>query len=203
MQTTGSSPSPTLKKSRSKLTRIVGVIGMVVAGFGGTLLMPGQANADGTYRWQNVWTGGYLEIWQSSTSDGARVITWPYNASSLNQWWTDYKQSDGYYRLVNYNSGKSLDRYDPPGSGEADCSVYQYYWTGQSWQHWRIASAWSNSYGRYFDQWINKAGCNGNVYWDHLTSSSNGDSASLDYSDHCEYDMGYPQARCWWKRNGV
>lgn len=95
---------------------------------GGVLLTPTAASADGTYRWQGERSRNYLEIRKSSTANQARVIVWP-DQGSYNQWWSDFKQvSDGYYRLVNYNSQKSLDRYD--GHNGGFCWGYQYDWTG-------------------------------------------------------------------------
>lgn len=156
------------------------------------------AHADGVYRWQNQRNNGYLEVWQSSLQDTAVVITWAFNANSLNQWWSDYKQSDGYYMLNNYNSGKSLDRYDT-GSGN-DCYAYQYYWYGASWQRWRYERYWSSDFGRYFVRWINKEGCNGDPWWAFLAAHYAQSNVYTFQDDACV--PGAIQDACYWRRNG-
>lgn len=171
---------------------------------GGVLLTPTAASADGTYRWQGERSRNYLEILQSSTANQARVIVWP-DQGSYNQWWSDFKQvSDGYYRLVNYNSQKSLDRYD--GHNGSLCWGYQYDWTGQNWQHWRHKSVWSNHFGRTFDLWINKEGCNGNPYDDTLMAwgspIDNDYQTYLRTEEFCTEGSFVIPDSCYWRRNG-
>jgi len=56
----------------------------------------------------------YLEVYHSSTANGATVDEWTLNRTNT-QWWCDlYSQSyDGHnvFELVNYNSGKCLEVY--------------------------------------------------------------------------------------------
>lgn len=86
------------------------------------------AYADGTVTWQNANSGNYLEVYQSSTANGAMVGQWPFNGSRT-QYWIDVTVENGYYKELNYNSGKALDAY-------SDCWVHQYdYWGGTN-QRW-------------------------------------------------------------------
>ncbi|MEV0756723.1 RICIN domain-containing protein [Streptosporangium sp. NPDC050280] len=157
------------------------------------------AHADGIYRWQNQRNGGFLEVWLSSHSNGAQVITWSSNPGSNNQWWADYKLTDGYYLLQNYNSSKHLDRFDSPSSS-GDCSAYQYSSTGDDWQRWRYERIWSDYHGRYFVRWINKYGCNGDPWWAFLAAHS-GQSDVYTFQDDACVPGAIPDA-CYWRRNG-
>ncbi len=173
------------------------------------ILQASPARADGLYRWENERSNGYLEVSGSSLNDHASVLTWPFNPTSLNQWWIDTKMENasggGYYRLENYNSWKVLDRWDEGMYSTGRCGrVMQFSDTGQDWQRWKYRRYWSAHYGRDFIMWINKYGCNGNPYHDVLTADIE-DSAMtfLHTESHCDdTSYGIP-THCYWKRDGV
>lgn len=177
---------------------------------GFNLLFTSNAYADGTFRWQNENTGWYLEVWSSSLADGGRVITYPYNGSSANQLWSDFQQSDGYYAIMNNNSGKILDRYDgwPQETAGKPCGLpYQWTWGGNTWQRWKYRAVWGPSYppeyNREYSLWINKAGCQGDPYHDVLGTSlyRTLDTYLYRESDCSDMRYGVP-THCYWKRNG-
>lgn len=167
---------------------------------GVTLLLPATpAQADGKYRWQNVWSGNYLETYYSSTENLAKVIVWPYNGSSANQVWWDFVRSDGSYAILNENSRKVLDRWDQQGSSSF-CWAMQYDYTGQSWQHWGIHELWSPYHGRHFVSWQNMYGCNGNRYENVLAAYEF--DAMTRPGAYCDEGSVLIPEECYWRRNG-
>ena len=191
-----------------------GAVVLVVAVAASLLATPaGPAHADGRFRWAsaNDYGNGYLflEVLNSSTASGATVIAFPSNANSANQWWWDYQQSDGYFRLVNGNSGKSLDRWDyhnGPGSDGGCARTMQWDWVDESQQHWAYREEWSSGYSRWFTKWVNKAGCSGDPYHDTLsvnydTAAGLGRGTSLLHANRCVDGDNYGiYTRCYWRR---
>ncbi|WP_309121167.1 RICIN domain-containing protein [Paenibacillus sp.] len=132
---------------------------LVNVGSGRALEVEGQSTADGAnvdiwsywgganqkwkiepagnyYRLVNVGSGKALDVYQSSTANHGNVIQWSYWGGN-NQQWTISDVGNGAYRLVNRNSGRSLD-----ATGTANGSnVIQYdYWGGAN-QKWEIVPA--------------------------------------------------------------
>lgn len=169
--------------------------------------LTGSANADGTYRWQNQFRGYWLEIYHASRADGGAVIAYPRHrrTNRRNQLWKDTKLSDGYYRIRNVNSGRSLDRWNRTGPGgdyQARCDVTQYRWWGGAQQRWRYRTAWSSVLGRRFSLWINKAGCQGNPYHDVLGTVYRYANVYLYSEDWCTEHVAIAKSECYWRRNG-
>ncbi|GAA2315042.1 hypothetical protein GCM10010149_78420 [Nonomuraea roseoviolacea subsp. roseoviolacea] len=179
-------------------------------------VFPGNAaHADSVNRWATAGDYGrgylFLEVLSSSTADLANVIAYPSNSGSANQYWSDHHISNGYYYLVNNNSGKVLDRWDShtgPGSDGGCSTPMQYRWVNESQQYWRFDDEYSNYYGRWFNMWVNKAGCSGNVYQATLgvnfsTAANNGLWTTQFHMDRCVYGDNYGiYHRCYWRRNG-
>ncbi|MEV4018224.1 RICIN domain-containing protein [Nonomuraea angiospora] len=188
----------------------VGLLG-VVAGI--TMMPVGTAQADSVNRWATANDYGYgylyLEVLNSSTADLASVIAYPGNSGSANQWWSDYQLSNGYFALLNNNSGKALDRWDPhTGTGsDGGCSTpMQYSWVDEPQQYWGYRTEWSGYYGRYFNKWVNLQGCNGDPWQDTIsvnfsTAASYGLWTTLFHSNRC-VDGQDSATRCFWRRNG-
>ncbi|WP_406327926.1 glycoside hydrolase family 47 protein [Streptomyces sp. NBC_00203] len=95
-------------------------------------------------RWVATTTGGYtkltslgsgkvLEVPRSSTADGTALNQWAHNGTNTQQW-TLQATGDGYYRLVNRNSGKAADL-DGTGNG---APVVQQPVGGASTQQWQL-----------------------------------------------------------------
>src|SRR5436190_15159 len=59
------------------------------------------------YYLKNVNSGLAVNVSGASISNGAPVIQWPYGGSA-NAIWTFVATSNGYYQIVNANSGKDL-----------------------------------------------------------------------------------------------
>lgn len=149
------------------------------------------AHADGRVTWQNDNSKNYLEVYHSSTADGAMVGQWPWNGSAT-QYWTDITVESGYYKELNYHSGKALDPYN-------DCSVHQYgYWGGAS-ERW--AERHFTSYYGDVKAWrlINKNGCGGDPYTDalHVDTLNNYYQANLMTEVACGTGRWYLES-CQW-----
>jgi hypothetical protein len=173
------------------------------------------SHADGAFRWATAGNYGngylFLEVLSSSTADTASVIAYPSNSGSANKWWSDYQLSNGYFALLNHNSGKALDRWDygtGPGTDGGCGRPMQYSWVDQSQQHWAYRLEWSNNYSRYFTKWVNRYGCSGDPYQDSLavnysTAAGNGRYTSLLHANRCVDGDNYGiYTRCYWRRNG-
>ncbi|GIH73545.1 RICIN domain-containing protein [Sphaerimonospora thailandensis] len=160
------------------------------------------AYADGTYKWQNEYNRHYLEVYQSSTANKGRVITWPiYN--SANQLWSDFTLSDGYYRLMNNNSRKWLGFADQQ-YGNGYCGFPdQYDWLNASSQWWDYRKLWDQTDGRYYSAWVNKMGCQGNAYVDMLSvvDLSPVNTSLLHEATCSDQRYGSPTG-CYWRRDG-
>ncbi|MET7620652.1 glycoside hydrolase family 47 protein [Streptomyces sp. NPDC005408] len=94
--------------------------------------------------WITTTTGGYtrltslhsgkvLEVPQSSTTNGTGLVQWGHNGTNTQQW-TLQSTGDGYYRLVNRNSGKAADL---AGTGNGAAVVQQPVSTATT-QHWQL-----------------------------------------------------------------
>jgi len=70
-----------------------------------------------------------------STADNAPIQTWTYGGGN-NQQWTPVSEGNGYYHLVNRNSGKCLD---VPGAATADSvQLVQFTCNGTAAQSYRL-----------------------------------------------------------------
>src|SRR6185295_15551142 len=83
--------------------------------------------SNGIYRPVARNSGKVLDVNGASTTQGTRVIQWPWNTGA-NQQWRFERQSDGSYRITNINSGQALDI---SGGSTADgAMVVQWPWNG-------------------------------------------------------------------------
>lgn len=172
-------------------------------------LAPTSAQADGAFRWQNDYNGWYLEVWLSSTANGAPIITYPYNASSANQIWSDFQLSDSlHFRLMNNNSWKALDFLSSP-IDEQRCGITrQYDWVSYTSQWWQFRYQWDRYNNRDYVLWVSLDQCNGNPYHNVL----GGDLIDPDYNyrvstwlwtqELCSDQRYGPPSQCYWKRDG-
>ncbi|MEV4895902.1 RICIN domain-containing protein [Nonomuraea sp. NPDC055795] len=192
------------------MRRVISRIGALIAGAATLVFISAApARADGTFRWQNEYNGWYLEIWLSSMANEGRAITYPYNGSSANQLWSDYKQSDGYYRIVNNNSWKSLGHGDRPVGHDSRLCGFpdQYDWLDSPYQHWKGKRFWDTYLNRQFVGWANKVGCQGNPYHDMLGADllrSGGYPVEtyLWTEEICSDQAFGSPTMCYWRRNG-
>jgi len=67
-----------------------------------------QRQSDGSYVIISNYDGRYLEVQGASLENGAPVQVWQNNGQS-NIYWNIYSAGNGYYTIVNRNSGKALD----------------------------------------------------------------------------------------------
>ncbi|OPJ59422.1 flavastacin precursor [Clostridium chromiireducens] len=88
----------------------------------------------GTYKLINRESGKALDVYNSSTADGADVIQWS-TGSGNNQKWIITNMGNG-YKLINVNSKKALDVYNTSTENGAD--VIQWTDNGQKNQLWNI-----------------------------------------------------------------
>lgn len=137
--------------------------GLSVAGaFGLSAALPAAAHADGKVTWQNTYDGRYLEVYQSSTSQGALVGTWPWNGSNT-QYWYDVLLSGGpYWEEKNYNSGLPLTAYNTCSQG-----VTQWPWHTYTTQQWKEVNTGTNGW-----MIVNRGGCDGDPYKDNLSQKN-------------------------------
>ncbi|WP_226041766.1 family 43 glycosylhydrolase [Natrinema sp. DC36] len=91
--------------------------------------------SDGVYRIENAATGKALEVYESSTADGANVVQWAWHGGENQQWWVEFLGSDQ-YRLVNENSDRAADV--PDGSTAAGTSIHQWGWWAGPMQKWLL-----------------------------------------------------------------
>ena len=63
---------------------------------------------DGGYRILNVNVNKVLDMDGNSMNDGGNAIIWPDNGG-LNQRWLIENAGNGYFNIINYNSGKALE----------------------------------------------------------------------------------------------
>jgi alpha-galactosidase len=93
-----------------------------------------------TYTMAARHSGKLLDVYNSSTADGADVVQWAANGQT-NQRWRFQDAGGGYYTVVSVNSGKCLDVYG--GTGATGDGVRVAQWTCHSGtnQQWRIQDA--------------------------------------------------------------
>ena len=127
-------------------------------------MISGVANADGKVTWQNNATGHYLEVYHSSTAEGAGVDTWTWNGSDT-QYWYDTKLSNGYWLEENWNSGLLMTAYNTCSQGitQWGLGTLPDGWTTQQWKEFH--------HGTGVWELINHAGCDGNPYQDTLAEA--------------------------------
>jgi hypothetical protein len=78
-----------------------------------------------------------LDVTNVSTADNAPIQTWTYSGGN-NQQWQQVAEADGYYHLVNRNSGKCLD---VPAASTADgVQLVQYTCNGTAAQSFRLTA---------------------------------------------------------------
>jgi cell wall-associated NlpC family hydrolase len=91
---------------------------------------------DGTYVISSADNTEYsLDVAGGSRLNGANVQTWQVNSSDAQKFDAIYS-GDGYYRLINSNSGKALDI--AGGSPASGANIGQYEWNGTAAQLWKI-----------------------------------------------------------------
>jgi hypothetical protein len=100
-------------------------------------------NQDEAETWFNTNSQLALEVYHSSTSSGAAVDQFTWNNTST-QWWLPIRNQDGYYQLVNTNSGMCLDG----GSAVPQASIIQWTCNGTYDQQWSFVFT-----GRYDGGW--------------------------------------------------
>ena len=100
-------------------------------------------NQDEAETWFNTNSQLALEVYHSSTSSGAAVDQFTWNNTST-QWWLPIRNQDGYYQLVNTNSGMCMDG----GSAVPQASIIQWTCNGTYDQQWRFVFT-----GRYDGGW--------------------------------------------------
>ncbi len=91
--------------------------------------------------WINTHSNMAMEVYHSSTSNGARVDQWPYNGS-WTQWWTSLDDGNGYVRLINSNSDLCMGV--SGGSLSQGAAVVQWTCNGHRDQDWRFS--WTGRY---------------------------------------------------------
>jgi hypothetical protein len=79
-----------------------------------------------------------LDVQGGSTTAGAPLIQWPSNNAN-NQQWSLVATGDGYYKLVNRNSGQLAD--DANNSQKAGTNIIQWPSNGAPNQEWSLIQA--------------------------------------------------------------
>jgi len=122
------------------------------------------AHADSKVTWQNIGTGRYLEVYQSSTAIGAIVGTYAWNGTDTQYWW-DTKLSNGYWWESNWNSGWRMRASSICSVGVTQSQATDY------------NTQWHELFLNSDDRWalINHAGCDSNPYTDVLAQKRNAD----------------------------
>lgn len=65
---------------------------------------------EGHYRFQNVWSGRYLDADLGTIdSNGTKIQLWDYIAAASNQWFSVTENPEGFLRLQNVRNGRYLD----------------------------------------------------------------------------------------------
>ena len=101
--------------------------------------------SDGTYRIQAKHSGRYLEVRNSSHSNGAEVAQWDWHDSYACKRWYVIDCGDGCYKLINKESGKALDLNG--GNTSNGTRIQQYQENGTNAQRFRltnVSAAFSN-----------------------------------------------------------
>lgn len=108
------------------------------------IFITGERIPDGTYVIATKLDGGYvLDISGGSKENGANLQIWHRNNTTAQSFEVKYI-GDGYYTIINQNSGKAIDA---QGGGTApDTNVWQYAVNNTDAQIWKIIPAEDNSY---------------------------------------------------------
>ncbi|WP_020138361.1 RICIN domain-containing protein [Streptomyces sp. 351MFTsu5.1] len=85
------------------------------------------------YTIKNVNSGQLADVYQASTADGAKVVQWPGNGGS-NQQWTIVQVSGRLYKIINRNSGKALEM--NASTHRRGAALQQYTYNGGNNQLW-------------------------------------------------------------------
>jgi hypothetical protein len=95
--------------------------------------------ADGTYYiiadHADIWSYMLLDVPDWSSQDNVLIQLYP-RLNQANQQWRVERQSDGFFRITNVNSGKVLDV--PDASTDPGVPIQQYHWNGGDNQRWRF-----------------------------------------------------------------
>ncbi|ASW57725.1 RICIN domain-containing protein [Plantactinospora sp. KBS50] len=136
------------------------VLAVVTALLAGGLATAGAAPAAAATVDTSAWyvlvnrnSGKALDVYNSSTADGARITQWTRN-DGANQQWQFVDSGGGYYRLKSKNSGKVLDVYNYSTADAA--SVVQWPDLNGTNQQWRLADS-SGGYVRFVNRNSGKA----------------------------------------------
>ncbi len=100
-----------------------------------------QLMFSGTYQIENVNSGQCVDVASASTQYGANIQQWHCNQSGAQQWRFDYIDN-GYYELVNLNSGLLLD----VAWGGADENVQQWGDVDGISQRWKVTADENGAY---------------------------------------------------------
>ncbi len=95
----------------------------------------------------NRHSGKVLEVYHSSTADGATVDQWSYNGSNTQKWclsFIEYHNGLPEYYVVNHNSGKCLDLAN--GTTANGAKVQQWRCNGNPQQQWAVTQPASHVY---------------------------------------------------------
>jgi hypothetical protein len=122
-----------------------------------------SAYADGKVTWQSQGNNNFLEVYQSSWSQGAPVGTWPWNGTDTQYWYDGYLGFGSYYKEKDYNTylhGANwiMTAYNTCSQGVTQWA--QGIYTTQEWKEDYVGSV----------GWllINYGGCDGDPYTDML-----------------------------------
>lgn len=139
----------------------------------GKLTTNSTVTAYGTFNMQNVASGKYCEV-AGVTNQGTKLLdgtTLQQYAQSVSggktdrwQEWQFAKQSNGYYTIMNLNSGKYIDV--PGSTTTSGATLNQYHGNGTDAQYWSVTAVGANY------KITNKA--NGLAITNHANSTSNG-----------------------------
>ena len=124
------------------------------------------------YTLVNKESGKCLDVKDSSGTDGAQALQLTCNDGASQQWSVDYL-ANGYYRLLNRNSGKTLEAAGGPGATQDGATIQQASWVRGANQQWRIFQT--------SDGWVRFEARHSNKVLD-ISSCGAGDSAGAQQS---------------------
>jgi GH43 family beta-xylosidase len=102
-----------------------------------------------------------LEVQGSSTADGAQLQQSTCNNGPNQQWSLDYL-ANGYYRLLNRNSGKALEAAGGPSATQEGAPLQQSSWAHSANQQWRFlqtSDGWVRIEARHSGKVVDISGC--------------------------------------------
>jgi GH43 family beta-xylosidase len=106
-------------------------------------------------------SGKCLAVKGDSTADRAQIQQLPCNDGTNQHWSLDYL-ANGYYRLLNRNSGKALEVAGGPSATQDGALIQQSSWTHSANQQWRLVAAsdgWVRIEARHSGKAIDISGC--------------------------------------------